>query len=198
MSGASFAYQWKADGTDISGATNKTYVLTSAEVGKKITVMVSFTDDKSNAESATSAETAAVSAAAPTITSIDVKTGLTVNENTPTGAIGGIGGAMVLGSAATGGVSTNTMVITGTNFEASQGSGKVEIGNPQGGTFTATIVSWDDTSIEFYVPAATSSSSGAQDDVNIIVTNNSGASSSGDTFRYEDCDVCRIVNGCPF
>jgi hypothetical protein len=196
MSGASFAYQWKADGTDISGATNNTYVLTSAEVGKKITVMVSFTDDKGNAESATSAETAAVSAAAPTITSIDVKTGLTVNNDTPTGAI--TMGAMNIGSAASDGVSTNTMVITGTNFEASQGSGKVEIGNPQGGTFTATIVSWDDTSIEFYVPAATSSSSGAQDDVNIVVTNNSGASSSGDTFRYEDCDVCRIVNGCPF
>jgi uncharacterized repeat protein (TIGR02543 family) len=132
----------------------------------------------------------------PTITSIDVKTGLTVNENTPTGAIGGIGGAMVLGSAATGGVSTNTMVITGTNFEASQGNGSVSI---NGATLAAgQIVSWSDTSIEIYVPTHTASAPGAQDDVDIIVTNNGGASSSGDTFRYEDCDVCRIVNGCPF
>ena len=38
------SYQWKADGTDISGATSSTYTLTQAEVGKAITVAVSYTD----------------------------------------------------------------------------------------------------------------------------------------------------------
>ena len=34
-------YQWRADGVDISGATNQTFVLTQAHVGKAITVVAS-------------------------------------------------------------------------------------------------------------------------------------------------------------
>ena len=58
-----FAYQWKADGTNITGATDSTYTLTNNEVGKRITVTVSFTDDGGSRESVTSQPTAAVVAA---------------------------------------------------------------------------------------------------------------------------------------
>ena len=61
-----FSYQWKAaqgegEATAISGATNSTYTLTSSEVGKQITVTVSYTDGsggeggEGNSESVTSA-----------------------------------------------------------------------------------------------------------------------------------------------
>ncbi len=55
-----FSYQWKRDGSDISGATGATYVLTQADVGAAITVTVSWTDDGGTAESLTSAATAEV------------------------------------------------------------------------------------------------------------------------------------------
>ena len=55
-----FSYQWKRGGTDITGATSSTYVLVQADVGAKITVTVSWTDDGNTAQSLTSEETAAV------------------------------------------------------------------------------------------------------------------------------------------
>ena len=51
------SYQWSADGEAISGATSATYTLTQSEVGKKITVTASYTDEQGTAESETSAET---------------------------------------------------------------------------------------------------------------------------------------------
>ena len=63
LANVSFNYQWQADGADISGATGSSYTLTETEEGKAITVAVSFTDDAGNAESLTSAATAAVVAA---------------------------------------------------------------------------------------------------------------------------------------
>ncbi len=58
---SSFSYQWvrvDADGTsnpvDISGATDATYTLTDADMGKKIKVRVSFTDDLETTETLTS------------------------------------------------------------------------------------------------------------------------------------------------
>jgi hypothetical protein len=59
---ANFAYQWKAGGVNIAGATAKTYTLTEAEVGKAITVTVTARNWK-GPTSATSAATAAVEAA---------------------------------------------------------------------------------------------------------------------------------------
>ena len=56
----SFTYQWLADDTDISGATGSSYTVAAADEGKVIKVTVSFTDDGGNAESLTSAATAAV------------------------------------------------------------------------------------------------------------------------------------------
>ena len=55
-----FSYQWLADSVDIQGATGNTYILVAADVGKTITVLVSFTDDGGNEERLTSAATAAV------------------------------------------------------------------------------------------------------------------------------------------
>ena len=58
-----YTYQWiRVDGgteADISGATSSTYTLVAADQGKTIKVKVSFTDDASNAETLTSAATAA-------------------------------------------------------------------------------------------------------------------------------------------
>ncbi len=55
-----FAYQWKADGTNIAGAMDSSYRLTNNEVGKRITVTVSFTDGIGTEEAVTSQPTAAV------------------------------------------------------------------------------------------------------------------------------------------
>ena len=49
--------------TDISGATASTYTLLAGELGKKIKVKVTFTDDGNTAETLTSAATATVVAA---------------------------------------------------------------------------------------------------------------------------------------
>ena len=62
LSNAVFSYQWQADGADISSATSDTYTLADADEGKAISVKVSFTDDAGNAETLTSAATAAVDA----------------------------------------------------------------------------------------------------------------------------------------
>ncbi len=53
-------YQWYADGSLISSATNSTYTLTQAEVGKAITVKASYTDLQGTTESVTSPATVAV------------------------------------------------------------------------------------------------------------------------------------------
>ena len=55
-----FTYQWKRDGSDISGETSSTYTLVQADVGKKITVTVTYTDNQETVESLTSTETSAV------------------------------------------------------------------------------------------------------------------------------------------
>ena len=76
----SYTYQWIRVATDnsetnIASATASTYTLVAADLGTTVKVRVSFTDDASNAETLTSAATAAVSAStntpatgAPTIT----------------------------------------------------------------------------------------------------------------------------------
>ena len=63
-----FSYQWRSiegggEPTSISGATNSTYTLTSSEVGKEITVTVSYTDGNGNSEVVTSAPVGPVTAA---------------------------------------------------------------------------------------------------------------------------------------
>ena len=62
LTNAAFNYQWQADGADISGATGATYTPVVDDMGKAISVTVSFTDDRGNGEELTSAATAAVEA----------------------------------------------------------------------------------------------------------------------------------------
>jgi hypothetical protein len=57
------SYQWKANGQNISGATGSTYTLTSAENGKTITLVVSFSG---NTGSIASSATTAVQPSDPT------------------------------------------------------------------------------------------------------------------------------------
>ena len=63
LTNPTFEYQWIAGGSDIDGATGSGYTLTDSEQGKTIQVRVTFTDDADNAETLTSAATAAVAAA---------------------------------------------------------------------------------------------------------------------------------------
>ena len=61
---ATFAYQWVSTAgstdTDIAGATASTYTLADTDAGRTVKVRVTFTDDAGNAETLTSAPTAAV------------------------------------------------------------------------------------------------------------------------------------------
>ena len=66
LSSVQYEYQWLADDSDISGATNATYTLTDSEEGKAMKVEVSFTDDADNEETLTSKATDAVAAAVQT------------------------------------------------------------------------------------------------------------------------------------
>lgn len=43
------SYQWKADGNDIVGAIDSSYVLTQEEVGNKLTVVATYVDDQGTA-----------------------------------------------------------------------------------------------------------------------------------------------------
>ena len=86
LTSPTYTYQWiRVDGateSDISGATSSTYTLVDADEGKTIKVKVSFTDDASNAETLTSAATAAVAAvddcAADATTTCNVSLGSSV------------------------------------------------------------------------------------------------------------------------
>ena len=53
-------YQWRANGINISAATDPSYTLTQAEVGAVITVVASYTDPFGSAESVESGATASV------------------------------------------------------------------------------------------------------------------------------------------
>jgi hypothetical protein len=67
-----YSYQWLRDGADIFDATSFTYDLTSDDVGAAISIRVSYTDGKGNAEMFTSSATAPV----------DVSKNETVVDNT--------------------------------------------------------------------------------------------------------------------
>ena len=51
---ATFSYQWLADDADITGATDSSYTVTDAELGKTLKVRVIFTDKRGTEESVTS------------------------------------------------------------------------------------------------------------------------------------------------
>ena len=64
LGNAVFSYQWLADGVDIARATGSSYTPVETDVGKALTVTVTFPDDESNPESLTSPATAPVASAA--------------------------------------------------------------------------------------------------------------------------------------
>ncbi|MFZ1467892.1 MAG: calcium-binding protein [Paracoccaceae bacterium] len=61
---ATLAYAWLRNGTAIAGATAESYTLTAADLGARMSVMVSYTDLFGTAETVTSAATDPVTAAA--------------------------------------------------------------------------------------------------------------------------------------
>ena len=67
------SYQWQAGGIAISGATNSTYTLSEADVGKTLAVLASYTDGHGINVAISSAATAAVASVnnAPTATSLN-------------------------------------------------------------------------------------------------------------------------------
>ena len=90
LTSVSYSYQWIAGGADISGATGASYTLRSSEEGQTIQVQVTFTDDRNNDETLTSAATVAVAAApnreatgAPTISGMP-QVGETLTADTAT------------------------------------------------------------------------------------------------------------------
>ena len=98
LTNVSYTYQWirTAAGVDtnISGATASTYTLVAADLGTTVKVRVSFTDDASNAETLTSAATAAVSAAPNTpATGAPMITGTAQVGQTLTATVGTIADA---------------------------------------------------------------------------------------------------------
>ena len=62
LANVSYQYQWLRADADITGQTNSTYRLVSADEGKTIKVRVTFRDDADNQETLTSAATAVVAA----------------------------------------------------------------------------------------------------------------------------------------
>ncbi|MBI5276443.1 MAG: hypothetical protein HY854_08275 [Burkholderiales bacterium] len=85
-----FSYQWLRDGDVIGGATSTEYALVQADVGARISVRVSYTDDEGTAESVTSAETNTV---VGNITTINGTEGNDHLVGTPaTEIINGLGG----------------------------------------------------------------------------------------------------------
>ena len=90
----SYSYQWiRSDaGTDtnISGATDSTYVMQAADVGKALKVRVTFTDDDANAEMLTSSASDLVTSAPTTYLVKNLTQGagadLSITTETPDGA----------------------------------------------------------------------------------------------------------------
>ena len=60
LSSVRFAFQWLADNVAISGATGRTHALTGSDLGKRISVRVTFADDGGFSQMITSAQTGPV------------------------------------------------------------------------------------------------------------------------------------------
>jgi Ca2+-binding RTX toxin-like protein len=108
------SYQWKAGGIDISGAIAGSYTLTAGEVGKTISVTVSYTDLMGTAESVTSAATANVAVPA-NLTLTGTAGAETLNGDMGNDSLSGLGGNDTLNGFAgndtlNGGTGTDSLV----------------------------------------------------------------------------------------
>ena len=86
-----YAYQWQADGSDISLATNSTYTPVPGDLGKTIRVKVTFKDDNDNDEEVTSQPTGAVIAANTAATGAPDISGTPQVRQTLTAGVSSIG-----------------------------------------------------------------------------------------------------------
>jgi len=77
------SYQWLADGVDIVGATNPSYILSEDEVGKVISVVASYTDGNGTLESVVSGATETV----VTQSVVSNPVGQTMDEDTLNGLL---------------------------------------------------------------------------------------------------------------
>ncbi|SOE19058.1 hypothetical protein SAMN05877838_4017, partial [Hoeflea halophila] len=94
-----FSYQWMRDGVDIGGATGSTYTLGDADVGRAISVKVSYTDGNGTAEGPlTSAATAAVANVNDAPAGIPTITGTATEDQVLTADTSGITDADGLGA----------------------------------------------------------------------------------------------------
>ena len=110
-------YQWLAGGSTISGANTGTYVLTSAEVGKTVTVVASYADNDGHAESVTSAATSSVTAIVGKVVDVVVNTWKTV---APIEGVSINGSSYSGTSSASGATSFSSVTETNLNLTASR------------------------------------------------------------------------------
>jgi hypothetical protein len=119
------AYQWRADGAPISGATSSSFLLTQAQVGKAVSVTASYTDSGGTTESVTSSATAAVTNVniAPTGTvtitgtptqgqTLTAANALTDPDGIPTSGAGAIAYQWSAGGVAISGATGSTLNLT--------------------------------------------------------------------------------------
>ena len=122
LTNVSFSYQWLADDTDVSGATDDSYTLVADDEGKTVKVRVSFTDDRNFQETLTSEATAAVSVAANSpATGLPTISGTAQVGETLRADISGIGDADGL---------------TNVSFSYQWLAGETEIAGATGGSYT--------------------------------------------------------------
>ncbi len=184
-----FSYQWKRGGTDISGATSNTYVLTQADVGSAITVVVSWTDGGGTAESLTSVATASVTNANDPPTGAVTITGTATQGQTLTADTSGVSdpdGPSSLtfsyqwkrGGTDISGATSNTYVLKQADV----------------GSAITVVVSWTDSggAAETLTSTATASVTNANDpptgSVTITGTPNQGQTLTADTSGISDPD----------
>ncbi|WP_418316904.1 putative Ig domain-containing protein [Piscinibacter sakaiensis] len=93
-----FSYQWLRNGSAIAGATATTLLLGDADVGKTITVRVSYTDGGGTLETQTSAATAPVANINDAPTGLPTISGSAVEDQLLTAVVSGIADADGLGA----------------------------------------------------------------------------------------------------
>jgi hypothetical protein len=128
------------------------------------------------------------------ISGIAPTAGSTISQDNPTALPDNA--SSVLGSA----VSGKTLTITGTGFGTTKSTVKFKSDTAGGSDVDVSgtpITTWTDTSIVLLAPSVTLVGAGAQENYTVTVTT-SGGTTATSAFKYDDCDTCRLNDGCPF